>query len=321
MLPVLFFLAILTPLVALSLTHPNLRFRAASVFVTQDVNLGRLISLGENPTKASVDHVFTRYLDQFNPIYLFANGLDLTNQGIVGMGPLLLWQSPFLFLGVIFLIKKESFSTAKKMLFGLTLIAMIPSAITFEAHSPHRAMLGFTTLNIISAFGVYWLIRLKLNKLILILLSGLLLLNFIYFTGMYTVSYPYEKSENLSYPFKQVAQFAWEQYKSFDQIIIDPKFGETTPMIGVAAHYYLAFYGNYPPDKFQKELKVNSAKGEIAFDKFSIRPVYWPTDKDLKNTLIIASSWSLPLESVDKDKIIKTFYFFSHTPAFYAVAP
>lgn len=319
---VLFFLTFfIIPLIILSLAHPEIRFRAASVFVTQDVNLGRLITLGENPAKAFVDHVFTRYLVQFNPIYLLANGLDLTNQGIVGMGPLLLWQLPFLLLGVTFLIKKESFSNAKKMIFGLTLIAMIPSAITFEAHSPHRAMLAFTALNIISAFGVYWLIRLKLNRLILILLSGLLFLNFAYFVRMYTVSYPYEKSQYLQFPFKQVAQFAWQQYDSFKQIIIDSKFGETSPMIGVATHYYLVFYGNYPPDKLQKELKLDSAKGEISFDKFSIRPVFWPSDKNLKNTLIFASSWSLPMDSLDKDKIIKTFYFYDHTPAFYAVAP
>lgn len=317
--PLIYLIFFIAPLIFFSITHSEIRFRAASVFVTQDTNLGRLIALGENPAKAFADHVFARYLNQFDPIYLFGSGLDLTYQGTLDMGPIFFWQLPFLFLGVIFLIRKDNFSIAKRVLFGLIFLAMIPSAITFEEHSPHRAIFAFTLLNIISAFGLYSFIQFK-RKITAVLLIGLILLNFIYFVRMYTVSYPYEKSQHLSYPFKEIAQFAWAEYQNFDQILIDPKFGETNPMIGVGVHYYLAFYGNYPPAKLQKELKLDSQKGEIAFDKFSIRPVFWPDDKNLKNTLIIVSPWSLPMESVEKSKIIQTFYFYSGALAYYAVA-
>lgn len=318
--PLIFLIIFIAPLIFLSFTNPEIKFRAASVFITQDTNLGRLIALGENPAKAFADHVFIRYLNQFDPIYLFASGLDLTYQGTLDMGPIFFWQLPFLFLGVIFLIRKDNFSIAKRLLFGLIFLAMIPSAITFEEHSPHRAMFAFTILNIICAFGVYWLMQFKRKILTSTFLIGGILLNFLYFVRIYSVSYPYEKSQHISYPFKEIAQFAWGKYNNFDQIVIDPKFGETAPMTGVAVQYYLAFYGNYPPDKLQKQLKIESAKGEIAFDKFSIRPVFWPDDKNLKNTLIIASPWSLPMESADKSKIIQTFYFYSGALAYYAVA-
>lgn len=318
--PLIYLIFFIAPLIFFSITHSEIRFRAASVFVTQDVNLGRLISLGEPPAKAFADHVFTRYLNQFDLTFLFLNGLDLTNEGHVDMGPIFLWQLPFLFLGVIYLIRKNNFSHSPRLLFGLLILSMIPSALTFEGHSPHRAIFAFTILNIICAFGVYWLTQFKRKIIISTFLMGFILLNFIYFVRMYTVSYPYEKSQHISYPFKEIARFAWERYNNFDQIIIDPKFGETNPMIGVGVHYYLAFYGNYPPVKLQKQLKLDNLKGEIAFDKFSIRPFFWPDDKKLKNTLIIASPWSLPMESVDKNKIIQTFYFYSGKEAYYAVS-
>lgn len=131
------------------------------------------------------------------------------------------------------------------------------------------------------------------------------------------VSYPYEKSQNLQYPFKQVAQFAWLQYNNYDQIIFDPKFGEAAPVIGVGANYYLAYYGNYSPKNFQKRYQINNQG--LFFDKFSIREVFWAKDKDLSKVLIIGSSWSLPVQSINKDKILKTFYFYDGKPAFYAI--
>ena len=136
---------------------------------------------------------------------------------------------------------------------------------------------------------------------------------------MYTINYPFEKSQNIHYPFKNVALFAWSQYSKFDQIIIDPRYGQTVPVKAVAVHYYLAYYGNYQPAKFQKDLKVE--KSGIYFDKFSIREVDWRKNQALMNTLIIASPWSVPLDKIDKQKIIKEFNFYDGQPAFYAIAP
>ncbi|MDP3758840.1 MAG: hypothetical protein Q8Q86_03905 [Candidatus Daviesbacteria bacterium] len=204
---------------------------------------------------------------------------------------------------------------------------MIPSAVTFEDFSPHRSILSFTMMSIISAFGLYWMVRiifrfrnLSLKILILTIIFAGLTLNLIYFIRMYTVSYPYERSEKLQYPFKEVSQYIWSEYNNFNQIIFDPKFGDTTPIIGVGAIYYLAYYGNYPPDKLQKQLHSGTKPREVIFDKFSIREVFWPADKDLKNTLIIASPWSIPEQDIaDKEKIIRRFYFYNGALAFYAI--
>lgn len=310
----LFFLCLITPLIYVTFTNENLRFRAASVLISQDINLTQQLEISQNHTLTFLDYVFNKYLVQFNPAYLFGNGLDLTNQGLIGMGPLLFWQLPLFILGIIFMVKKLAFEK-RAILVGLIAIPMIPAALTFEPFSPHRVMPSFVAISIISAFGIDFL---RSKTVLLSLLLILLIINFIYFIHVYTIGYPYEKSQHMHYPFKQVALFAWSKHDKFDKIIIDPTYGQSAPVYGVATHYYLAYYGKYQPAKFQKDLKIN-AKG-LSFDKFSIRKIDWSKDQNLKNTLIIASPWQLPVDISTKTKVLKTFSFYDGQDAFYAVA-
>ena len=136
---------------------------------------------------------------------------------------------------------------------------------------------------------------------------------------MYTINFPYEKSQDLLYPYKNVSLFAWSQYSRFDHIIVDPIYGQSSPVRAVGVYYYLAYYGHYPPERFQKDLKIE--KEGISFDKFTIRDINWDKDQNLKNTLIIASPWSVPIGSIGKDKILNTFTFYDKSTAFYGIRP
>ncbi len=346
-LPFSFFILLVFPLILIVLTNPGTRYRTATVFITQDSALGeiiRLVRLNHKSTSRIVEGLTTvnyglnRYIDQFNPTYIFANGLDMTNQGPVGVGPLLLIQLPFLLLGLLYILRNPQETgglIAKQKGYFITawiLLGALPSGLTFESHSPHRIVMVFTMLNIISAAGFYsfykWLqVKKKLRNVSLLLLFSLLLLNEIYFIHIYFINYPYEKSESIHYPFKQVAQYIWSQYPNFDQIIFDPLFGHAYPVIGTGAQYYLAYYGKFPPEKLQKEYRFGTKEREVLFDKFSIRRFDWLKDQNLKNTLVIASDWELPLRDSNKgkvvninpDKILKVFYYYNGEPAFYAI--
>lgn len=333
LLPILFFITLISPLIFMIFANPGVRFRSQTVFISQDRTLGSLLELGRsnNPVQnflvqknTTLSYIFDRYLKQFDPIYLFANGLQLTNQGLLDSGPLLLVQLPFLFLGITFLIKKEGLNKEKKFLTAWVLIGLLPSALTFEPHSPHRVVVVFTMLNVICAVGIYYLFNLlqRYKKYIYLFLALIIIifgLNITYFLHIYFINYPFEKSVYLQYPFKQVAQFAWAQYPYFESIVFDPQFGDVSPMVGVGGHYYLGFYGHYDPAQFQKEFKIGSNEREVIFDKFSIRQVYWPADKDKKNTLFIVSVWSVPIDTVDQNLILKRFYFYNGKLAFYAI--
>lgn len=331
--PGLLFLGLVIPLLTMIFINSDTRFRTQTVFIKQDVNLGRELdyvrtdnSVADNffKYKIAADYVFNRYLKQFGPRYLFGNGLDLTNENFLGIGPLLLVQFPLLILGVIYLLRRKELEIHNKFIGAWILLGMIPSGLTFENFSPHRVVMVFTMLNIISAVGLFWLLKLfqkrKFFYLLLTIVIILLTSNYLYFIHMYFVNYPFEKSQYIQYPFKQVAIYAWSQYKDFDNIVFDPQFGDVAPEIGVGAHYYFGYYGHVSPAIFQKEYHNGSKPREVLFDKFSIRQVYWPADKDLKNTLVIVSPWSVPEKDIkDQKAIIKRFYFYNGKLAFYAI--
>lgn len=331
--PVLLFLGLTLPLLVLILINSGTRFRSQTVFIKQDVNLGRELGFVNTnnlildtllKSKITLDYSFNRYLKQFDPLYLFGNGLDFTNYSFLGIGPLLLMQFPFLILGIIFLLKNNQLDTQKKFMGAWIILGMLPSGLTFEANSPHRVVMVFTMLNIICAAGLFWAIKLiryyKFFYFKLGFLSLVFIFNLMYFIHMYFVNFPFEKSQYIQYPVKQVSLYAWSQYQNFDTIIFDPQFGDVAPQIGVGSQYYFAYFGHVSPFKFQKQYRIGEKPREVIFDKFSIRQVYWPDDRNLKNTLVIVSPWSVPEEDIeDKSKIVKRFNFYDGKLAFYAI--
>lgn len=334
-------LILIAPLLMIVVANSGSRYRSQTVFITQDINLGRQLEYNktDNPflsglfrAKITADYAFNRYLSQFDPAYLFGNGLDLTNQGPLGSGPLLSVQLVFILLGAWWMLKIPGLGNTKKFMAAWILIGIVPSGITFEPFSPHRSMMVFTMLNIITAVGVYQAIVYfqkskalpKVPKLVIpICIAGLFAFQLAYFLHVYFVNYPFEKSQNLQYPFKAVSEYIWSQHGNFDQIIFDPVFGQAAPVVGTGAHYYLAYYGNYPPVKLQQEYRLGTKTREVIFDKFSIRKIEWNEDRYLKNSLLVLSPWSIDPKILDqnRDKIIKTFNFYDGQPAFYAMRP
>lgn len=327
------FLLIIFPLLWLIALNPASRYRSSDVFITQDFQLGQQISnLQTGITlfdsiirlKVTTDFSITRYLNQFDPKFIFVDGLDFTNQGFLDIGPLYIFQLPFLILGIIYLIRSDLLKE-KKFIASWIILGMIPSGLTFEEHSPHRVIMVFTMLNIITAAGFWQFLNYakKITNLLtkVVVYAGLsfaIFFNVIYFIHMYFVNYPFEKSQEIHYPFKDVALFARQEKDKYKQIVFDPLFGEAAPVIGTGAHYYLGYYGNFPPDKFQKEYRFGKREREVLFDKFSIRKFDWALDSNIKDTLFIASPWSLNEAAKNEVDILKSFYFYNGQLAFYA---
>lgn len=332
-------LILVIPLLVIVFSNSDSRYRSQTVFITQDINLGRQMeySKAENPIiseafriKTIADYSFNRYLSQLNPAYLFGNGLDVTNQGPLGSGPLLSIQLIFIVLGILWMVKTPGLVNEKKFMAAWILIGVIPSGITFEPFSPHRSMMVFTMLNIITAVGIYQStvylqkskVLLKVPKLVIpMFIAGLFAFQLVYFLHVYFVNYQFEKSQSMQYPFRAVSEYAWSQHENFDQIVFDPVFGQAAPIVGTGAHYYLAYYGNYPPSKLQQEYRIGTKIREVVFDKFSIRKIEWNEDRYLNNRLLILSPWSIDPKILDqnRDKIVKTFYFYDGQTAFYAM--
>lgn len=329
----------LAPLLYFIIADSNSSNRSKSVFIIQDIELHKIIN--NNITQEDrlgilkrgfiiTKYSFIRYVDQLNPYYLFGNGLDLTNQDPIDSGPLYFYELPFLLLGLCILFKKKNSRKIKYFILLWIIIGLIPSGITFEKHSPHRILMVFTMLNIISAYGFYYFFKIVFNyksyfavKILITLTVGLIMIwSFNYFAYLFLVDYSYDQSDHLHYPYKNVVLYAWSQHDNYKQIIFDPKFGKDAPFIGTGAQYYLGYYGHYLPEKMQSEFKLgDEKKRETLFDKFSIRAVFWLDDAKIKDTLFLASPWSLPADIESQANIIKTFYFYGGEVAYYALTP
>jgi 4-amino-4-deoxy-L-arabinose transferase-like glycosyltransferase len=328
----------LLPFISIILLSPDARSRSKDVYITQDIKLGQQIDYSKTENKFTsligryktiADYSFNRYLSHLNPIFLFSNGLDLTNRGPMGIGPLYFVQLPFFIFGIYYLVRKEKLIEGKRFVLAWVILGLLLSGLTFEELSPHRSIIVFTMLNVISGIGIYWFYE-KVRKFdsyfiraaIYSFTTLVFALNFIHFYHVYAVNFPYEKSQKIHYPYEQLARFAWSEYENYENIVFDPFFGHPEPFIGTAAHYYFAYYGDYPPEEFQKQYRLgDQEKREVIFDKFSIRKVDWRVDRHLQKTLVIASKWSLPIDEIEKEKIIKIFYFYNNRDiAYYAVS-
>src|SRR3989344_2057733 len=324
---ILMWVVLIIPIISIVVLNPDSRYRSETVFIIQDPVLGEKIhGLSRVERVLTItSYSLTRYLEQFNPEYLFLRGLDLTNQGPLGSGPLMSIQLPFILVGIYYIIKNRDIRHQRNFILAWILIGMLPSGLTFEKFSPLRSIMVFTMLNILCAIGIWQVISWSRLKNLNIRLMGIVVItilftfNFLYFLHIYIVDFPNEKSQEIHYPFKQIAEFTLQYYDSVEQIVFDPKFGEIAPRIGTASHYYLAYYIKYPPVQFQKEYRLGNKSRETLFGKYSIRAVNWGEDRYLKNALIIASPWSLNISSIEKTKIIKTFYFYNGSVAFYAL--
>lgn len=107
LLPLIMFIFLLIPLFVIITTNPDANYRSKTVFITQDIDLGKNIeySKSENPfvsfllkNKSIVDFSFNRYLEQFNIDFIFGNGLDFTSDRFLNQGLLLLIQLQRLYL-------------------------------------------------------------------------------------------------------------------------------------------------------------------------------------------------------------------------------
>ena len=94
---------------------------------------------------------------------------------------------------------------------------MVPSGLTFEEYSPHRAI-TFTMLNVVSSVGFYGIYKWKkIWKVSINYNTNTISCQFCVFAKRYIINFPIERSEVLHYPFREVSQFAWENYDKYDQ--------------------------------------------------------------------------------------------------------
>lgn len=330
------FFVLTLPLFLMVVSDKNSKNRVSAVSIVQDQVLGNLLreNLDPNESFYSLEKLafigkysLARYINQFNPTFLFVNGLDMSNRDPVDVGFFYFYEFIFVFIGLFsirsYLKKREWFLP----LLIIVLIAMVPSSLSFEDHSPHRVLLSLQIIVLFSAVGIYKFFLFLFNGIskfylrfsLFLFLIIIFVWHFVYFWILYSVVFPIDKSEFIQYPYKLVGQLAGKYYYDYDLIVFDPRFGEYYPWVGGAASYYLAYYSGFPVEKMQSEYRIKK-EGDltvVSFGKYEIRDIVLGRDKNMRNTLFIASPWVIGEVDINNFEIIDIVYSLKGHPAFY----
>jgi len=273
---------------------------------------------------AVVDH----YLNHFSPNFLFTQGPTLDRrQFIFDMGMMYLFDLPLLLIGTLHLLKKRS----KLAIFILVwlLIAPIPAAITRDPVHARRALNMVPPLMLIlgvGAEGVWKKISLikasKLKLAYLAAFSGIILFFFFFYLVSYYIFTPqrtYKGAGGWQCGYKELVNYLSGIKGSYENIIIDTSYQ--------GPYIFFLFYEKYPPALYQPQAHLVQESPDMlgegaGYDNYTFRPIYWPDDRWIRNTLFVGPPERLP----EKDfaevgaKIIKKIYFSNGELAFLIVS-
>jgi len=156
-----------------------------------------------------------------------------------------------------------------------------------------------------------------MQKNITCFFSFIVLWQIINYLDIYYVHYPVHYSHYIMYGTREIVDYVSKNKYKYNQIVIDPDFGIESKNITNIPHIYFLVYEKTDPTVIQKAMKDQVSP--FGFDKYVFRSVYWPEDRKLKNTLLIASFWQLSPEEIPEEKIVKVVSLYNKMPMFYLV--
>lgn len=303
-----------TSLFALLLLLPLLtaggQSRIGQTLITGDVEINTAISqsLGRLDLPRAwlvIWSVVNRYLQYFDPSYLFFRGLDLTLNQAVDVGVAYVIELPLFIIGLFIVIRRRLFPPA---LWWWIIISPLPASLTLNDYHPIRSLTLVLPLVMIIAVGLQTLLA-KFKYLIALAYIA----NFIFVADYYLLHINMQKSDYSFDPSAQIARIALANRDKYSTIIIDPDFGKDGPVIKGAPDIYLLFYGRIRPRDYWDSITPRG------FANFAFRHIDWKIEKASPGNLLIGSTWSLPERDIPSHQIIDRVYFANHTPAYLIV--
>ena len=240
------------------------------------------------------------YLSHFDLNWLFIRG-DISRHHAPGMGLLYLFELPFILIGIYQLLFGDFSKKTKLTLFLWFLAAPIPASITTGVPHAVRTLNFLPTYQIFSAIGLLTaaifvsnvklkLWNFKIKYAILSLGALIFLFNFSYYLNQYFVQQNYFFSQDWQYGYEQAVDVVREISNKYDKVVVS----DTNPMD--KSYMFFAFYLAYPPAAYQ-EVGKNSSGSFVShhtFQKYEFRPIDWPRDSKMKNTLFIGPASEIP---------------------------
>jgi len=303
---------------------PEGRTRPLMTFISQDIEISRdLHQAGERLSLVEniLDNNFLilgnfwlkRYLNYWDPNFLFFKGMKLTLPGVPDIGLFHLFELPLFLLGLGLIFFKRGVLTRQTKIIIIFWLILGPLAASLANNDQHTSRI-LTTVPIpqmLVGFGLLFLWQnltneSRLKKLIFSSIFCLtMLISLVYYSDLYFVHHPIQFSEYYDYGYKELSLYTWEHKQEYQEIIVDYSFGTLGPHLTGVPHLYMLFYSQYDPRLYQRRPSLESND----FANFTFRPIYWPRDRFMENSLFIGSPWSLPLKDIKEEQILKKVYF------------
>lgn len=323
----------------ITLLNPQARTRAEVTFITRDFEINsQFHKAGENRDLAAYvfDNNFViaanfwakRYLDYFDPNFLFVKGMGYSLPNSEDLGLLYLIELPLVLLGLFLIILKEYLldKKARMLVLGWFLFGTVAASFANNAQHSLRALTWIPILQFLSAVGLYFAFRklrgFKLRALLMGSYLAILLISLVYFGLIYGYVYQSLYSEGAMDGWKEAAKYALDNQGKYKQVVIDPRFGTLGPYIVGTPYLYLLFYGKIDPNEFQTDPGRKDFESSSNFRNFSFREINWAesdkSDRSQPDNLYIGSQWVLPAR---EDEIHQKFYLLNGKEILRAASP
>ncbi len=303
--------------------------RVNTVFLAQDIDYTRYVILDHIQSKGELLMLFffwvKRYLNYMQPEFLFSNGLNMTINGILGMGIFYLFELPWLLIGIFGIIREKI--THRLFIVAWILVGIIPASLANNEYSASRVLLILPPILLIISLGAirfFELIKSIKNKYLgwgIIYLYGFFItVILLKATLIFSIHFPIQRGEAFMEGTKESVLYAINSKDKYHEIVYDPYRGIEAPYIVNIPYMYILFYSQYDPLHYQNEVK-KYGNDFFRFDKFTTRRINWREDRDKKGTLFIGSPWSLPLQDLKTNEILKKIYLSNGDLALLIVSP
>lgn len=303
--------------------------RLANVFISRDYSINSQLHgpsdqlslvqkvLDNNPL-ILINFWFKRYLDYWDPSFLFFKGMNLTFPSAPGVGLFHLFEIvPFLIgVGMVFFTNKVVRGEERLFLGFWWLVGPLAASLANNPQHPLRSLTTIPVPQIIVGIGGFWILTWLKSKGFVIKALGvfamivIVVVSLVYYGDIYYIHSPVHYSEYWGYGMEEVAKYAWENKDSYSEIVIDPVFGTKGPDTVGVPYLYVLVYSQYDPFLFQNSVR-RRVKNEdsVDFANFTFRSIYWPKDRYQKGGLFIGSPWSLPPQDLSSQQIKKEIRF------------
>lgn len=299
-------LAFLSLPILLGVSTQSGRFKVYSVFsytrsvktvselLTQDRSGGKTLVyyLFHSEPLDQLRGIFLRYVNHISPRFLFFTG-DWSNarHSTVYQGYLYLPELITLVVGVVYMLRRPT--KCSHLVFVWLFLAAIPAALSRDIVSGVRSLPMVVPLVVIGGVGAAKMAGRISTALIWSIFMGFFFVNYL---DLYYIHSPqYSSGEWLS-AYGPAMQTVRENYQRFSRVVISDKLGQP--------YIFTLFYLQIPPSEYQGQAVVErNSQGDVSrvtsFGRFVFRPIFYPADRGLADTLLVGDQYELPQRDLD----------------------